>query len=79
MTEEERQYYDSCGLTVNDFVNPEYRTHSQSTEGFMIQDGLDFYQFEPEKRIKEVADAARKYKEEVKSLKLVKNDENKKK
>lgn len=64
MTEEERKYYDCCGLTVNDFVNPEYRTHSQSTENFMIQDGLDFYQFEPEKRIKEVADAAKKYNKE---------------
>jgi len=46
------------------FVNNEYRTHSQSTENFMIQPGLDFYQFEPEERIKEVADAARKYNDE---------------
>lgn len=72
MTEEERAYYDASGLTFNDFVNPEYRTHSQSTENFMIQDGLDFYQFEPEKRIKEVAEAAKKYnKEKGYSKKLV--------
>lgn len=72
MTEEERAYYDASGLTVNDFVNPEYRTHSQSTENFMIQDGLDFYQFKPEKRIKEVAEAAKKYnKEKGYSKKLV--------
>jgi len=53
-------------LTINVFVNDEYRTHSQSTEGFMIQDGLDFYQYEPEKRIKEVAEAAKKYNREKK-------------
>ena len=53
-------------LTINVFVNDEYRTHSQSTEGFMIQPGLDFYQYEPEKRIHEVAEAAKKYNREKK-------------
>lgn len=48
------------------FVNDEYRTHSQSTEGFMIMDGLDFYQFCPEKRIKEVAEAAKRMNEKLK-------------
>ena len=79
MTVEERQYYDSCGLTVNTFVNAEYRTQSQSTENFMIQDGLDFYQFEPEKRIKEVADAARKYNEQKRQKELENNVQNIKK
>lgn len=53
-------------LTINVFVNDEYRTQSQSTEGFMIMDGLDFYQFCPEKRIKEVAEAAKRMNEKLK-------------
>ena len=43
------------------FVNDEYRTHSQFTENYMIMEGLDFYKDNPELRIKEVADAARRY------------------
>ncbi len=55
-------------LTVNTFVNEEYRTHSQHTEFFMIQDGLDFYKYNPELRIKEVAVAAKKYNEQKRSV-----------
>lgn len=45
------------------FVNDEYRTHSQFTENYMIMEGLDFYKDCPEKRIHEVAEAAKRFEE----------------
>ncbi len=48
-------------VTVNTFVNDEYRTHSQYTELYMTQEGLDFFKFNPGMKIKQAAEAARKY------------------
>ena len=45
------------------FVNDEYKTHSQFTEGYMIMEGLDFYKNCPEKRIEEAVEAAKRFEE----------------
>ena len=48
-------------LTINVFVPEEYKTHSQYTELYMTQPGLDFFKFNPGLKIKQAAQAARKY------------------
>lgn len=68
----EEKYYDEY-VTNNSFVTPEYRTHSQVTELYMTQEGLDFHKFNPGNKIKEASTAARKY---IRQKELENNSQN---
>ena len=53
----------------NAFVNDEYKTHSQATELYMTQPGLDFHKFNPGEKIQEAKKAAIKYEKKQNELK----------
>lgn len=48
-------------VTKNVFVPEEYKTQSQYPETYMTQPGLDFFKFNPGLKIKQAAQAAKKY------------------
>ena len=48
-------------LTVNRFVNEDYKTHSQFTELYMVQEGLDFSTCDPDYAIREAEMAAQRF------------------
>ena len=56
-----RNYDKDDFVTKNVFVPEEYETHSQYTELYMTQPGLDFFKFNPGLKIKQAAQAAKKY------------------
>lgn len=61
-------------ITVYPFVNGNYKTHAQYVETYMVHKGLRFDKIEPSGHsIVEAYEAAKKYRNDVKQLKL-KND-----
>lgn len=68
----EEKYYNEY-VTNNSFVTPEYRTHSQATELYMTQPGLDFHKFNPGEKIKEAATAAKKFIKQKESKNNIQN------
>lgn len=55
--------YDKEDLLTNRraFVNDDYKTHSQFTENYMVQEGLDFSTIDPDYSINEAENAVQRF------------------
>ena len=66
------------------FVSEDYKTHSQFTELYMVQEGLDFSTIDPDYALREAEEAAKRFEEKYsnlenkpKTLKLTKKEDEK--